>query len=310
MQSRPTFFSAPFLVEGIKGISLQFNDHPISRGIFKRFYAACLNDISFGEIDSAELRELMKRARVGGLDLLQAQSIRRHAIRQYNITNTHKIEHHIAQIAEAYDQGESILNISEKLKLSPYIIFRHLMFYLQSKGQRSEVKDKLNLLSLGKARAEDILDPRDAEQFLSVREFDFESIAVQLKIADVSQRRESNFIEFLRDELGISLKTQQQLFDEASKQEKLPVTPDALFTSPVKINGEEARWIDFKSYCGTPIPFLARNVKLQYDKYLKTFGPGFMVYEHGFVEPVSFPSVSARALRDIIENGVRHTVLV
>lgn len=330
------FYSAPFTTsDGKTGIALRFDDKPISRAIWKRFSRVCQENISFGEIDAEQLLELMHRAKIDGplkgMDILQAQSLRRHSVRQYNISNTYRIENAIAQIARDYIAGRSILDISAQMKLSPYIIFRRVMDYLEPKVQRSPnglesaeaiasaaipeterrsgMHDKINLLSLGKARAEDILNARDAEQYGLVREFDFESIAVQLKMAADANRREANFISFLRDDLGIALKTQADLLDEAVKKGVRPITPDALFLSPVQINGHIAHWIDFKSYCGSPIPFLSRSTALQCAKYQDAFGPGFIVYEHGYVEPPTCPSVSARALRDIIDQGTRKAVL-
>lgn len=316
MMSKPTFYSAPFSIaspskEEIHGMSLRFDDIPISRGIFRRFMNACLDDISFGEITGAELHELMKKAGVEGkMDIMQAQSIRRHSIRQYNITNTFRVQNSIADIARDYEGGRGLLEISARLRLSPFIIFRHLMNHLEEVGARSGMRNKLELLSLGRVRPEDVLTPRDAEQYLAVREFDFESVSVQMKIAEISGRKEANFIAFLRDDLGIQLKTQEQLFAEATREGVRPVTPDALFLSPVEINGRPARWIDFKSYCGSPVPFLARSTAAQCKKYEATYGPGFMVYEYGFVEPAICPSVSARALQDIIDNGTKHAILV
>lgn len=303
-------------------VSMQFTDRPISRGIFNRFSRACQNHITFGEIDAEQLRALMKIARVDlvgeidrtsqtsgarqGLDIFQAQSIRRHIIRQYNITSTHRVDDNIEKIAEQYQGGKKILEISEERKLSPYIIFRKLMEHLHG----SDIREKINIVSLEKARAEDILSARDASEYMSVREFDFESVSVQLRMAAMANARENNFVAFLRDDLGVKLKTQVQLYEEAARDGIQPVTPDALFLSPVEINGTRAHWIDFKSYCGTPIQFLAKSAKAQHDKYVRKFGPGFMVYEHGFVESLPYRAVSARALRDIIEKGIQRGVLL
>lgn len=321
----PSFYSAPFTTsDGKPGIALRFDDKPISRAIWKRFSRVCQENISFGDIDAEQLLALMHRAKIKplkGMDILQAQSLRRHSVRQYNISNTYRIENAIAKIARDYIAGRSILDISAQMKLSPYIIFRHVMDYLESDAaatsgaipdteRRFGMRNKINMLSLGKARAEDILNARDAEQYALVREFDFESIAVQLKMAADANRREANFISFLRDDLGIALKTQADLLEEAVKKGIRPITPDALFLSPVQINGRAAHWIDFKSYCGSSIPFLSRSTALQCAKYQDAFGPGFIVYEHGFVEPPTCPSVSARALRDIIDQGTRKAVLV
>jgi hypothetical protein len=312
------FYSAPFKDEHGQGMSLRFIDQPISRAIFTRFESVCKKNIEFGEIDAEQLLVLLRDARVDltgasdapsarqGLDIFQAQSIRRHVIRQYNITNSHRVANEMRAIAQKYESGESILTISRAIRLSPYIIFRALMEHLHG----AEMRDKINLVSLGKVRAADVFDERTAREYDDVREYDFESVAVQMRMAHAADTRESNFIAFLRDELGIALKTQADLYEAATRAHVQPVTPDALFTSPVVINGVRVHWIDFKAYCGTPISFLARSVRAQHDKYVRAFGPGFIVYEHGFAEPIEYSAVSARALRDIIEKGLTRAILV
>lgn len=306
------------------GVSMRFNDIPISNRTFKKFERACRENIEFGPIDAEQLRNLMLSSHVrltgsikerqghppttasrNGLDIFQAQSIRRHVIRQYNMFNTYRVENEMDSIIKQYDAGHSVLEISSLVRLSPFIIFRKM---IEHRGP--EMHEKLKLLSLGKTRATDIFDERTAREYEIVKEYDFESSAVQLRMAEMADKRELNFITFMRDELGIALRTQSELYDEAMASGKHPITPDALFIDPVEINGVRVKWADFKSYCGTPISFLLRSTRQQYEKYCRAFGPGVIVYEDGFVESIPYFAVSARGLRSVIENGLRRAVLI
>lgn len=311
-----SFYSAAVTDGGpVSMRALRFIDKPIARALYDKFARVCQDDISFGEIDAEQILALLKRAHIalaepgtnapGALDIHQAHSIRRHVIRQYNITNTHRIGENIDKIAHQYDDGASVLAISEKLRLSPYVVFRALAIHKLGDGASA----KINLIAFGTARASDLLDERMAREYETVREYDYESAAVQMRAARDADLRESNFIKFLRDDLKIKLKTQTELFEEAKRENIHPVTPDALFIDPVKINGARAYWVDFKSYCGTPVPFLSRSTKAQHDKYCARFGPGAIIYEDGFVAGLPYHAVSARALRDVIEKYVAHPVL-
>ena len=305
-------------------ISMRFNDIPISKRVFERFERACRENIEFGPINAEQLRDLMLSSHIhltggidgrrgqsstkatrNGLDIFQAQSIRRHVIRQYNMFNTHRVENEIGSIIKQYESGCSILDISAVVRLSPFIIFRKMM---EQRGP--EMHDKLKLLSLGKTRASDIFDERTAKEYEIVKEYDFESCAVQMQMAEMADKRELNFITFMRDGLGIALRTQSELYEEAMASGVHPITPDALFIDPVEINGVRVKWADFKSYCGTPISFLMRSTRQQYKKYCEAFGPGVIVYEHGFVESMPYFAVSARGLRSVIEDGLRRAVLI
>jgi len=295
--------------DGEDGFALRFDDVPVVRAVAQRFIRECTREPEFGEIDGEQLRAVAKRAGVriaragsrGDMDIFQAQSIFRHAVRQYNISNSWRIDNEGPAIDAEYARGASITEISRTHRLSPYAIFKHVI--------GASGRAKLAQLSTGGTHAVDVLGARDAEQYLIAQSYDFESVAVQLRMAEAADRREANFIRILHEDVGIELRTQEELFEEARKRGVKPITPDALFTSRVTINGKRAHWIDFKSYCGVDIPFIARKVEEQSAKYVRAFGPGAIVYEHGYVGTPPYWAVSARALRDVIDKGTRAEVL-
>lgn len=295
-----SFYSTPDKDDQSR-LSLCFADIPIPRNTYKRFAAACVRTISFGSISAEELRAIFASANLEldqHLDIFQAQSIRRHTTRQFCIDNFRKMQSKHDEIVRAYNDGLGIIELSKKYTFSPFMLFREIM-----------ARDSYGAIARG-ARPEDVLSERDAREFRVAQEYDFDSLSVQLKIAEDANKRENNFIAYLRD-LGISLRTQSELYKEALAKKVHPITPDALFTSPVLINGKRAYWADFKAYCGIPIPYLCSKTAEQAAKYNRAFGPGVMVYEHGYVAGLPYAAVSARALRNIIDEGIAHpTILI
>jgi len=290
---------------GLPVYRLNFTDKQVPRRIVQAFARECLTHIIFGEIDSEQMRQVAKAARVrlwtGGeqsdndLDIFQAQSIYRHVVSQYNIDNFGRLLAETNEMSREYNDGSSILEISEKHKLSPYAIFKQVV-----KCDRK----KLNYLAVGKIRATDVFTSQhDIEQYEIAQKYDFSSVAAQLKLAQDAQRREDNFVRILR-QIGINFKTQRELFEEAMQQQTHPITPDVLLLSNVSINGVLVKWIDFKAYFGATIPFITSSLRKQYKKYAITFGHGIFAFEHGVVADLP-NSVSVRALRDIIDEGTR-----
>lgn len=303
------------------GISLLFLDRTISRVTFNRFAEVCRHNITFGEIDAERLRALAGMARImlvpsyeGGsswepepppqarllecLDVRQAQSICRLITKQYNVDNHARLIAEIPAILAEYEAGRSPLEISHTRRLSPYGIFREIARELFG-------VEKLGAISLGRIHASDVLNERAIREYNEISEYDFESPATQLRTLHEAQAREDRFIDFLRRDLNISLLTQEELYAAATIRGEKPITPDALFQSPVEINGIRAHWVDFKSYCGAPISFISRAVQAQYNKYRAAYGEGFIVYEDGMVEGLPYPAISARSLRDVIERDIR-----
>lgn len=283
---------------------LRFIDNPIRSRTYSRFARACEEHIDFGTISGEKLRELLRESKTEGeINVFQADSIRRHIIRQYNITNAWRVGNEIGEIAREYDEGRSVIDIANARKLSPYAVFKGIM--LSRARDRDEQTRALNLLrdiSLGKVGApSDVYNARDAEQYELARDYDFESAAVQARMAAEADRREHNFVDILRN-IGIRLSTQSDLVKLAQESGEHPITPDVLFHSTVYVNGVRAYWMDFKSYCGSHVPFLVRSTREQSRKYTRAFGTGFIVYEYGHVDAMPFKCVSAFALREIIES--------
>jgi len=293
---------------------LRFIDDPIPSRAYRRFAQVCENNIEFGIINGARLRELLREAHAEReINIFQADSIRRHIIRQYNISNAWRVDNEMDEIMREYDSGKSVIDLSVAHKLSPYSIFKGIML-AQCTTSREHDNESLRAsararalgilrdLSLGKIGApSDVYNARDAAQYELARDYDFESAAVQMRMAAEADAREHNFIDILRN-IGIRLSTQADLVKLAQESGEHPITPDVLFHSTVYVNGTRAYWLDFKSYCGSLVPFLVKSTSAQSRKYTLAFGNGFIVYEYGYVDSIPFKCASAFALREIIES--------
>jgi hypothetical protein len=94
---------------------------------------------------------------------------------------------------------------------------------------------------------------------------------------------ESSFIkQFLTK--GYLFITESEQHEQARVSGEHPLlTPDMLFISPVVICGKTCGWLEFKDYFGFPSnPFVSQKEKKQFNKYVKAFGSGAVVYEIGF----------------------------
>jgi len=295
------FFAASFVDKGRDGFALKFIDREIPRIMATRFANIVREKIEFGEINGNQLQMITDRAGIEldvDMDVFQAQSLFRHLVCQYNIDNKPRAKAAAREMARDYAAGIDIMEISRKMRLSPYIIFNHVV---------PLSIDVRRALSLGTIRASDVMSRRDADQYDIASQYDFESVAVQMRMAEQADMREANFVRILRS-LGIQLKTQVELFDEARKAGTHPITPDVLFIDPVLINGKRAYWMDFKSYCGSDVYYIDSGVRAQSKKYTEAFGPGVIAYEHGYVSGRSYWACSVRALRPEIEKGVTEII--
>ncbi len=99
--------------------------------------------------------------------------------------------------------------------------------------------------------------------------------------AMVSQREHGNSVENIVKEWlmkqGIDFERENDL------KKKYKKTPDFLLKKILKIDGEKIKWIECKGSFGDLVE-IRRNTKKQFLPYTKMFGPGMVVYWHGFIE--------------------------
>lgn len=84
----------------------------------------------------------------------------------------------------------------------------------------------------------------------------------------------------LKDNNKIMSKDENEAYAKAIA---LPITPDVLFNEPANIAGKTCYWLEYKCYFGfTKDAFVAKKIRMQVKKYAERFGPGGLVFRHGY----------------------------
>lgn len=135
--------------------------------------------------------------------------------------------------------------------------------------------------------------PKKKLKHPALRNESFHNFVLQISKADESSfqfmdllnQKASHFeeigfqrLEELLEEYGldddIEMLTEEQQREQWDGEEKL-LTPDVLFSSDVKINGHNVRWVDFKNFFVTERDsFMFKKLKQTIDKYNERFGRG------------------------------------
>ncbi len=196
------------------------------------------------------------------------------------IKNHHRMNQLINAIAHAYNNGRPILELAKKYDFPPLNLLRGI--FLLSYG-----KDNVYKLSVGKISPQELLAPRDLEQYILADAHDAETTINQQLIVQRAEANEKKFVDFFT-EAGIKLKTQNDLFVE-QENDLVKLTPDILFEDEVFVNDKKVSWIDYKDYACTPIPFLFKKNIEQAQKYFDRWGDGALCYRLSFVEGLEIP---------------------
>lgn len=203
----------------------------------------------------------------------EANSIRHSILITKSIRAANRIRSGINAIARMYENGRDILTLSNIYKCPPVMLLREI---LAVKGVRYLNSDQLN--------------ERDREELRLASLNDEESKLNQQKRAEIANENETKFVNWCL-QLGIKLKTQEELADEQIKEfGEARLTPDVLFIEPVIINGSKCAWIDYKDYTGVPDGVLYKSNVKQVKKYSDKWGPGAMIYRLSFVDDTLFPN--------------------
>lgn len=84
----------------------------------------------------------------------------------------------------------------------------------------------------------------------------------------------------------ILFRTETDILNE-SKEKKQPAktTPDILLMHAISINGQQVCWIEVKNMYGTAsCKMFTQNLRQQTERYVKTYGPGAVVFSMGFCD--------------------------
>lgn len=173
---------------------------------------------------------------------------------------------------------DGVLSLSTKFNLSPMTIIRFVFDHLYHK--------KLKELLVSKK-----LSNYDQEQFKLAEQNDIYVTLNQVEQGEESIKFEKLIEDFLIKN-KVDYKTQEQLTEEQKiKYGKAINTPDFLITSELIINSKKINWIDAKNFYGSNIEFIVSKIKKQIRKYLESYGPGCLIFNHGFNSELKFQDV-------------------
>lgn len=74
--------------------------------------------------------------------------------------------------------------------------------------------------------------------------------------------------------------------EQEMRQQGYAKTPDAILLEPIAIDGSIVRWIESKAWFGDPTGH-QEALKEQFFPYVNRFGPGMVIYWHGFVDELN-----------------------
>jgi len=265
------------------------NFKPIPHAIFVRFAKMVTSsaDYTYMTIDSPEYSRFMEAAKaiVGAEPITPTQLLTmRSSILKNKVIERFKLMFRgLHNIASEYGRGIGILTLSQTYDFPPLHLMRAILRFRSGKNPR-----------------ENDLVGRDKEQYKLAYEIDITSGDHDLITTKEAADAEAAFVARVR-ELGIPLKDQADLTEEQElTYGRAVITPDILFTAPVRINGADVHWIDFKNYVGADIAFLRASNRKQAARYTDKFGPGAFAYSGGVVEGAAIPGaimLDARAFK-------------
>jgi hypothetical protein len=133
-------------------------------------------------------------------------------------------------------------------------------------------------------------------------ENDVYALIDQSQIQKDSEKFELDIKKIL-DQNNIKYKTQEELVVEQIKNHGMPInTPDFLIKSDLYINGRKINWIDAKNFYGSNVPFVSDKIKKQTEKYVKTWGPGSIIFSLGFNEKLHYNNIILIDYRELEKN--------
>jgi len=234
-------------------------------------------DYTYMTVDSPEYSRFMEAAKaiVGDEPITPAQLLTmRSSILKNKVIERFKLMFRgLHNISAEYGRGIGILTLSQTYDFPPLHLM-HAILRFRNGGRKTNAAD---------------LTGRDSEQFKLAYNIDITSGHNDIKTARDAADAEAAFVARVRS-LGIPLKDQADLTAEQELSHgRAIITPDILFTAPVRINGADVHWIDFKNYVGADIAFLRASNHKQASRYVDKFGAGAFAYAGGVVEGTSIP---------------------
>ena len=268
-------------ISGHNPVSVKWDNRPIPDKIYQylrqHFWAAN----SYGHLPVGEMTAIITAADAatgGGLISLDAAySIYHLTIKAKIMSGYRRMNNCIDGIGRAYDRGADILMLSAKYDFPPLNLLRGILLRTYDDG-------KIYNIFAAREPPESVLAGRDLAQFRLALANDADSVIDAQAIAKTAQANEDIFVDWVK-QWQPKIRTQNELAAEQVEQfGRAIITPDLLFAEPVYINGEKIHWIDFKSYVGCDVQFIAKSNQRQAARYSAKWGKGALCYQLGFVD--------------------------
>lgn len=243
----------------------------------------------YGPIDKTKLRKLCrvltntnKRYKTS-ITTKQLKSIHHLVLKHKVISGYPRMNRVIGEIADLYNRGRDILDLSSQYDFPPLNLLRGVLI------ENGRDPSSLYAIFMDSVDPSTMLVGRDLDQFKRALNNDADSTFNQQEITRIAAEHEAKAIRFFRT-LGIRFKTQEQLAAQQTKTFGRPIaTPDLLFLDPVTINGVPISWIDYKDFILLPDIFITNKIREQAAKYYQRWGTGAMLFRYGFVDGVNIP---------------------
>lgn len=255
----------------------------VYRALKDKFWSAN----TYGHLQPAEMHAVIAEVSAAAaakqrLSLDAAFSIHHLTIKAKIMSGYHRMNRDIAKITKQYDRGVDILVLSARYDFPPLNLLRGILLH-RGRGNLSPT-DIYEIFAEKQPPTK--LSGRDLAQFLVAHANDAGSVIDQQAVATKAQSNEDIFIKWVQSwPCQPALRTQDDLAaEQIAEFGRAIITPDLLFDEPVTVNGRPVHWIDFKSYVGCDIQFIAKSNKRQAQRYTDKWGPGALCFQLGVVE--------------------------
>ena len=234
---------------------------------------------SYGDIDSV-VSSFPNLTLPGALSLYHSLRVAR-AKRQHRLVSE-SAHHHLKQYMHR-DSNLGILELSKHVDMPPCSLFRLLVSTLSPSTQKRDITEWIRRPWKIPSAVQTSVDHdettvrrlcRDAERCLAWD--DTQSPAAETMRQAAGGSSEGRLDKCLRD-LDVPFRTEQELRN--MEQVK---TPDVLLHVPIAFASQPVHWIDSKSTFGDSLAM--RDAASQLVGYTNRFGPGMVIFWHGFAE--------------------------
>lgn len=248
---------------------------PISKAKFALFMDSVIDNLSFGPQFQYH-KHIAEAAKVAGMTMDTAISLRSGILQTYVRKRIGNVVNNVPAIVADYSTMD-IVSVADKWKMPPLLILRSIFETTYSQQQVKKLfSDKVSPIS--------VLSGRDLDEFRVATAADGSVLTEPALVTSMAKYNEKLFAAYFIWK-KFKIKTEEQLIaEQVAATGYAIITPDILFEEPIIINDQTIHWIDFKSYAGCDATFLYKKNVEQAKKYNEKFGPGAIVYRHGFVE--------------------------